>query len=78
MFESIPTEELTLVKEQLNGEEFELSRRLIERELSKRAMSENFDQSALLEALRNDISGIYDAIDETQGAKEHPEDNRWI
>ena len=77
MFETIPTPELEKTKEALVGDELKLMRTLVERELSKRAMSESFDQSEVLEAIRNDITGIYDAMDDTPPTKEHPEDMRW-
>lgn len=77
MFEKIPTLELEMAKEALDSEELTLVRSLVERELSKRAMVASFDQSEALEAIRNDISGIYDAIDGTPAPAEHPEDQRW-
>ena len=77
MFETIPTPELEKAKEALNGEELGLVRSLVEREIAKRALFESVDQSELLDAIRNDISGIYDAMDDTPTATEHVE-QRWL
>lgn len=79
MFEKISTPELERVVEQLSGSEFAVSRSLVQNELSRRALAHNvkIGRDEALEAIRNDITGIYDAMDGTVGAPEHPEDVRW-
>lgn len=80
MFEKLPTQELKAMQEVLHGDEFHLARALVSRELAKRSMEEllqNNNEEAL-DAIRNDITGIYDAIDGTPAPAEHPEDSRWI
>ena len=80
MFEKIPTPELERMVEQLEGEEFQLSRTLAQREIASRAVAESvqFDREEVLDAIRNDITGIYDAMDGTKGSPEYPQDMRWL